>query len=101
MPPKVCVARGRLHLRVTEQFPDHRQTLPEGERPRGEAVAQVMQANVFEPGLLANDLPRRVQCAQTGTAHAAGKHPGAAGPRLAAQTEKRRDELEGNAPRRR
>ena len=75
VPGKVGVPRGRLYLRVTEELTDHRQALPEGERPRGEAVSQVMQADVFEPGLLADDLPRCVQRAQAGAGHAAGKHP--------------------------
>ena len=33
------IARGRFGPAVTEQPPDDRQTLAEGERPRGEAVA--------------------------------------------------------------
>ena len=80
VPPKVWVARGRPHLRGTEQFPDHWQDLPECERPRGGAVSQVMQADVFKPGFLANDLPRSVQRPQAGTAHVAGKHGGVVGP---------------------
>ena len=38
VPPKVGVARGRLHLRLTDQFARHRQTPPEDESSRGEAV---------------------------------------------------------------
>ena len=39
-----------------------------------------MQADVFEPGLPADDLPRCVQDSQAGAAHAARKHPGVVGP---------------------
>lgn len=40
-PPKVCVARGRLQLCMTEQVVDHRQALPESERLRGEGMKRV------------------------------------------------------------
>ena len=46
VPPKVGVARGHLHLRVTEQFPNYRQALPEGECTRGEVVPEVMDWHI-------------------------------------------------------
>lgn len=43
------IARGRLRLAVAKQPGDDRQTLSDRERPRGEAVADVVDAHVVEP----------------------------------------------------
>ena len=51
---KVRIARGRLNPAVTEQPADDRQPLAERKRPRGEAVPDVMDAHVVEPGLRAD-----------------------------------------------
>ena len=69
------ITGGRLHLAVTEELADHRQALAEGERPRGVGVAQVVNAHVFQLGLLANYPPRCVQVAQAGTGAAPEDHP--------------------------
>ena len=47
---EVGVAGRRLNLGMTEQLADHRQPLAEGQGPRGEAVAKVVNAHVFEVG---------------------------------------------------
>jgi hypothetical protein len=44
------VASRRHHLRVPEQFADHRQALTGGDRGGGEGVAQVVDARVLEAG---------------------------------------------------
>ena len=45
-------------------------------------MPQVMKAEVFEPDLLANNLPRRVERAPAGAVHAAGEPQGVIGPAL-------------------
>ena len=35
------ISGGRLHLRVTEQLPDHRVALAQGQRPRSISVANI------------------------------------------------------------
>ena len=35
------IPRGGLHLRVTEQLPDHREALAQGQRPRSMRVPEV------------------------------------------------------------
>ena len=49
IPRQMGVARGRLHLRMTEQFPDHRQALAQGQRPRGRRVPEVKNSNILQP----------------------------------------------------
>ena len=76
VPRKVCIARGRLDLTVTEELSDHRQAFPECESPRGEAVSQVHAG-----GRLRARPPcerpstTRSECAR-GAAHAAGNTQG-------------------------
>ena len=43
VPSEVREARGCLHLRVTEQLPDHSQALAQGQRPRSIRVAEFVQ----------------------------------------------------------
>ena len=57
------IARGRLDLRVAEQAPDYRQTLPERQRPERVTVSNVMNPHVREPRPLAHDVPGVVQVA--------------------------------------
>ena len=73
------IARGRLHPAVTEQPADDRQALAERERPRGEAVPDVMDAHVAEPGLRADAFPRRVDVRHVPARLGARNDPGTAG----------------------
>ena len=58
---QVGVASRRLHLPVAKQFPDHRQTLPQGQCPRSEAVSEVMNPHVFQTRTLANPASLRIR----------------------------------------
>ena len=57
------IACGRLDLRVTEQAPDHRQALPERQRPRRVRVSAIVEPRVLQPRALADEIPRVVQVA--------------------------------------
>ena len=54
---KMRIARGRLDPAMTEQPADDRQPLTERERPRREAVPDVMDAYVAESGARADGCP--------------------------------------------
>ena len=43
----MCVAGGRLDLRVAKQFADHRQGLAERQRPAGEAMSYIVYLSAF------------------------------------------------------
>ena len=67
--PVACEERttcGRLDLAVTEQSADDRQPHVERERPRVEAVADVMSAHVVQPGLRPDGLPGPVDVGHGG-----------------------------------
>ena len=55
------IARGRLGLAVTQQPADDRQALAERQRPRGEAVSDVVDAHVVESGPRPDALPGTVR----------------------------------------
>ncbi len=38
---RCAISGGGLHLRMTQQLPNHRKALAERERPRGEAVSLI------------------------------------------------------------
>ena len=57
IPSKVSVPRGGLHLRVTEQLPDHREALAQGQRPRSIRMAEVVNSHVLQPGARADAAP--------------------------------------------
>ena len=57
------VALCRLHLRMPEQAPDHRQTHAERQRPGREAVTAVVDADVLDLGRLAHRPPGLVDVA--------------------------------------
>ena len=73
------IARGRLCLAVTEQPADDRQAFAERERPRGEAVADVVDADVVEPCLRADGPPGRVNVGHVRARLRARHDPGVAG----------------------
>ena len=73
---EVRIAGGRLHPAVTEQPADDRQPLAERERPRGEGVADVVDAHVVESGLGADALPRPVDVGHVPARLRAGNDPG-------------------------
>ena len=52
------VAGGALQVRVPQQLADHGEALACRERPAGEAVAQVVDAHVVEPGPRPHPVPR-------------------------------------------
>ena len=51
------VARRGLDLRVTKQFPDHRQGLAERQRPAGKAMPKVMDSNILKTRFLPHSAP--------------------------------------------
>ena len=52
------IASGGFHTAVTEQLADDRQALAERERPRGEAVADVMDAHNIDCKEISGDARR-------------------------------------------
>ena len=50
------IARGGFDLAVPEEPADDRQALAERKRPQGEAVSDIVNAHVVEPGPRADDL---------------------------------------------
>ena len=76
---KMGVARGGFDPAVAEETADDRQALAERERPRGEAVPDVMDAHVVEPGLRADAFPRRVDVRHVPARLGARNDPGTAG----------------------
>ena len=57
IPRKMGVPRGRLHLRVTEQLPDHREALAQSQRPRSIRVAKVVNSHILQLGTLPDAAP--------------------------------------------
>jgi hypothetical protein len=55
------IARRRLHLRVTQQFADHRESFAERERAARERVPKIMNANAIKSGFRANASPGVLQ----------------------------------------
>lgn len=55
---EVSITRRRLDLGVAEQFSDHREALAEGQAPRSEGVAQIVDPHILHRGQLADALPR-------------------------------------------
>ena len=60
---EMSIARRRLDLAMSEQLPDHRQTLAERQGTRREAVAEVMKPDILEPGALPHEVPVANGCA--------------------------------------
>ena len=48
IPGKMRVPGSRLHLRMTEQFPDHREALAQGQRPRCIPVPQIVKMDIVQ-----------------------------------------------------
>ena len=78
IPGKMSVPRGRLHLRVTEQFPDHREAQPQGQSPAGIRVSEIMNSHVGQTGALADAPPGTLEVGEMGARQPAGDDPGAA-----------------------
>jgi len=51
------IARRRLHLSMPQQLADHRQILAELQRVGGEGMTQIVDAEIIQPGLLAQPAP--------------------------------------------
>ena len=75
----MSIPRGRLNLRMPEQFADHRQALAQRQCPRGERVAQVIQPDLIKARPLSDRLPGLVQVHQVGARLVSRDHPGIAG----------------------
>ena len=54
---KASVPNGSLHLRVTQQFADHREALAERQRPRSMQVLQVVEPDILVARALSNEIP--------------------------------------------
>ena len=72
---EVGVARRRLDLSVAQQSSDHRQPLTRRHRCRGEGVAQVVDANVLQPGPRPHAPPEGLEIAQSLPVQRAGDDP--------------------------
>ena len=72
------VPGGRAHAPMPEELPDHGKALAEGERAGREAVPKVVDADVFEAGPGAEDLPRILEVLQGSTRVPPGDDPGIA-----------------------
>lgn len=75
----MSIAGGRLDLAMAEKLSNHWQAFAKSESSGREAVSEVMDAYILESGLIANDLPRRVQVAHARAGFPPGKDPGAVG----------------------
>ena len=61
------VPRRCLHLRMPEQFADHRQSLTGRDSGRRERMPQVVDADVLESGPRPDPLPERLKVREPGT----------------------------------
>ena len=61
IPGKVGVPGGRLHLRVTQQFPDHGQAFAQGQRPGSIRMAEVVNSPLFQSGAPTDAAPRMLK----------------------------------------
>ena len=57
LPRQVRVTRRTAHVRVAEKPPDHRKCQTERQRPRGEAVTEIVDLHVLHPGALPHPVP--------------------------------------------
>ena len=73
------VTRSGLNLGVTEEFPNHRQTLTERQGLRSKAVPEVMKPDVLKPGARPYAVPVAVEVRQARARSAARNDPGIAG----------------------
>ena len=69
------VAGGRLHLPMTKELANHRQALAECQRTGGEAVSQVVDADIVESGTGTDDEPSVVEVAESCARLHTGNHP--------------------------
>lgn len=76
------VARRRLDIAVAEQLADHRQRLAERQGTGREAVSEIVQPDVFQPGRGPHGPPGTIEtaAAEAPVPVVAGEHPGAALP---------------------
>ena len=72
------VARGGAYSPMPEELPDHGKALPEGEGAGREGVAKIVDADVFEAGPGAKDLPRILKVLQGSARVPPGDEPGIA-----------------------
>ena len=70
------VSRGRLDLRVSQQFTDHRQALAERQRAGSERVTEVVNSHPVESGAGSDTPPGVLQVGEVPTRLAARNHPG-------------------------
>ena len=72
---EMSVARRRPDLAVPEELADHREALPKRKRARREAVPQVVDPHVSEPGPLPHPAPVMAEVRHPGARLAAGDDP--------------------------
>ncbi|MCY4182403.1 MAG: hypothetical protein OXF43_05885 [Gammaproteobacteria bacterium] len=66
-----------MHLLVAQQLADHRQGFAQRQRPRGEAVPEIVNAHVVQARAGADEPPGHVEILVVPTGFLAGEHPGA------------------------
>ena len=69
VPRQVRISRGRLHLGVTEQLPDHREDFAQGQRPRSIRMTKVVNTHVLQPGARADTAPGALEIGEMGARH--------------------------------
>ena len=79
---EVSVTGGGLHLGVAKQLANHRQAFTDQETAAGEAVAQVVDAQVVQPRTRSDAPPRVLQVGQMSVLLAAGDDPRVVTPSL-------------------
>ena len=73
------VARRGLDLPVAQQLPDHREGLPQRQGAAGVGMSQIVDPDVFQARLLADDSPDVIEAAQAPARLPAGYDPRVAG----------------------
>ena len=86
------IARRGLDLGVSEEFPDHRKALSEGQGARRKAVSQVMDSHVVEVRAGADAAPGVLEIGQMGARLPADDHP-----RVVVRTGKGREDVHRRA----
>ena len=76
IPGEVCVTRGHLDLRVTQEFSNHREAFAEREGPTGVRMPEVMNSHVLQVGAFADAPSGALQIGEVGAQQFAGDDPG-------------------------
>ena len=76
IPCEMRISRGGIDHVVTKQLADHRERLPERQRPGGEGVTQVMDSHVVEVRGVADAAPGVLEIGQMAARIPADEHQG-------------------------